>query len=282
MSMSFRVTALARQAAAAAAVAMLLGAAATRASADETAPAQPAGNESVAQAQPATADANDPLEPVNRAIFAFNDFIYALIIRPIAEAYVLVIPQEARDGVKNVLSNAKSPVVLANDLLQGNFTRAWQTTERMFINTTVGVGGVVDVAKMWGINGHSEDLGQTLAVWGVPDPFYLVLPILGPSSPRDAIGQFADGYLDPLSYYLSNIHETEIDYGRDAMYGVDAYSRVMDDLQKLKETSIDYYAAVRSIYRQKRETEIRNGAPLVTPLPDIKYDLNAGLSTSSH
>lgn len=280
--MSFRVAAWIRDAAAAAAVTMLLGVAAAPASAAEAKPVQQAANESVAQAQPAAADINDPLEPINRVIFAFNNYFYDWIVYPIAEVYVTVLPQEARDGVRNVLTNVKSPVVLANDLLQGNFTRAWQTTERMFINTTIGVGGVVDVANMWGIKGHNEDLGQTLAVWGVPDPFYLVLPILGPSSPRDAIGEFADGYLDPLSYYLTNTGRQSIDYGRDAMFGVDSYSRVMDDLQKLKETSIDYYAAVRSIYRQKRETEIRNGAPLVTPLPDIKYDLNAGLTTSSH
>lgn len=269
-----------RLSATAIAVAVLLTMAAPGASADEAAAkAGLSGTESVAQAEPAATDSNDPLEPVNRAVFAFNEFIYALIIRPIAEAYVLVIPQEARDGVKNVLNNVRSPVVLANDLLQGEFTRAWQTTERMFINTTVGVGGVVDVAKMWGINGHDEDVGQTLAVWGVPEMFYLVLPILGPSNPRDAVGQFADGYLDPLSYWMSNTHREEITWGRTLMSGVDSYSRVMDDLKKLKETSIDYYAAVRSISRQKRETDIRNGAPQVTPLPDIKYDFNAQLST---
>ena len=281
--MSFRVTASGRLTATAIAVAALLTMAAPGASADETAaPSNPTDNESVAQAQPAASDANDPLEPVNRAIFAFNEFIYALIIRPIADAYVLVIPQEARDGVKNALGNVRSPVVLANDLLQGEFTRAWQTTERMFINTTVGVGGVVDVAKMWGINGHDEDVGQTLAVWGVPEMFYLVLPILGPSNPRDAVGQFADGYLDPLSYWMSNTNREEITWGRTVLSGVDSYSRVMDDLKKLKETSIDYYAAVRSIARQKRETEIRNGAPLVTPLPDIRYDFNAQLTTGNH
>jgi len=281
--MSFGVTALGRLTTTAIAVAGLLTVAAPGASADETAAqSNSADNESVAQAQPAATDANDPLEPVNRAIFAFNEFIYALIIRPIADAYVLVIPQEARDGVKNALGNVRSPVVLANDLLQGEFTRAWQTTERMFINTTVGVGGVVDVAKMWGINGHDEDVGQTLAVWGVPEMFYLVLPILGPSNPRDAVGTFADGYLDPLSYWMSNTNREEITWGRTVLSGVDSYSRVMDDLKKLKETSIDYYAAIRSISRQKRETEIRNGAPLVTPLPDIRYDFNAQLTTGSH
>jgi phospholipid-binding lipoprotein MlaA len=234
MSMGFRVMASARLGAAAIAMAVVLGLAVPPVSAAGAAPA--VGNDSVAQAQPPASDVNDPLEPVNRAVFSFNEFIYALIIRPIADAYVLVIPDEARDGIRNVLVNVKSPVVLANDLLQGDFTRAWQTTERMFINTTVGVGGLFDVAKMWGIEGHSEDLGQTLAVWGVPDPFYLVLPVLGPSSPRDAVGEFADSYLDPLGWYLSNIHHDDINYGRDAMLGVDTYSRVMDDLQKLKDT----------------------------------------------
>jgi len=233
----------------------------------------------VVQLAQATPDANDPIEPVNRAIFAFNEFIYALLIRPMAEFYVLVLPQEARDGVKNFLTNVRTPVVLANDLLQGEGQRAWITTERFVINSTVGIGGLIDVAKMWGIEGHDEDVGQTFAVWGAPEGFYLVLPVLGPSNPRDAIGQFLDGYLDPVSYWASNTDREEITWGRTLLRGVDSYSRVMDDLKKLKDTSIDYYAAVRSISRQKREAEIRNGAPQDTPLPDIKYDFNAELTT---
>lgn len=243
-----------------------------------SAPATPAA-ESVAQAQPAASDANDPIEPLNRVIFDFNEFLYGILIRPLAEVYVLVLPQEARDSVRNFLSNIRTPVVLANDLLQLEGTRAWQTTQRFFINTTVGVGGLIDVAKIWGIDGHDEDLGQTFAVWGVPEMFYLVLPILGPSNPRDAVGKFLDSYLDPINYWADNTDREGITWGRTVVGGIDSYSRVMDELKKLKETSIDYYAAVRSISRQKREAEIRNGAPSDAPLPDIRYDFNAELTT---
>ncbi len=244
----------------------------------------PSTTETIAQAEIATAiaqadnGANDPIEGINRAIFAFNEFLYALLLRPMAEVYVLVLPEEARNGVRNFLTNLRTPIVLANDLLQGEGERAWTTTQRFFINTTVGVGGLIDVAKYWGIEGHSEDLGQTFAVWGAPDGFYLVLPILGPSNPRDAAGKFLDSFLDPLSYYLTNTDREAYDIGRSVALGVDEYSRVMDQLEKLKETSVDYYAVLRSISRQKRAAEIRNGEVKDgVPLPDLKYDFNAEL-----
>jgi len=227
----------------------------------------------------ADADANDPIEGLNRVIFDFNEFLYSLILRPVAEVYVAVLPDEARNGIRNFLTNLRTPIVLANDLLQGEGNRAWTTTQRFFINSTVGVGGLIDVAKEWGLEGHNEDLGQTFAVWGVGEGFYLVLPVLGPSNPRDAAGKFLDSFLDPLSYYLTNTDREEYDIGRSALLGVDEYSRVMDELQKLKDTSVDYYAALRSISRQKRAAEIRNGEIKDgVPLPDLKYDFNAELS----
>lgn len=234
----------------------------------------------IAQAAIAQAEngANDPIEGLNRFIFAFNEFLYAIVLRPLAEIYVLVVPDPARDGVRNFLTNLRTPVVLANDLLQGEGDRAWITTQRFFINSTVGVGGLFDVAKGWGLEGHKEDLGQTFAVWGVPDGFYLVLPILGPSNPRDAAGKFLDSFLDPLSYYLTNTDREEYDIARSVTLGVDEYSRVMDQLQKLQDTSVDYYAALRSISRQKRAADIRNGEVKDgVPLPDLKYDFNAEL-----
>lgn len=244
---------------------------------DTTAPTQQAsGGTEVAQAN---GDTNDPIEGVNRAIFGFNEFLYDLILRPLAQVYVAVLPDEARNGVRNFLTNLRTPIVLANDLLQGEGDRAWITTQRFFVNSTVGVGGLIDVAKDWGLEGHNEDLGQTLAVWGVGEGFYLVLPVLGPSNPRDAAGKFLDSFLDPLSYYLTNTDREEYDIGRSALLGVDEYSRVMDELQKLKDTSVDYYAALRSISRQKREAEIRNGEIKDgVPLPDLKYDFNAELT----
>jgi phospholipid-binding lipoprotein MlaA len=221
-------------------------------------------------------DINDPLESFNRVMLDFNEFLQALILRPMAEFYILMLPDEARDAIHNALDNLRSPVVLANDLLQGEGERAWETTQRMLINSTAGVGGLIDVAEKWGIKGHSEDLGQTFAVWGVPEGFYLVLPLFGPSNPRDAIGKFLDSYLDPLSHYADNTDREEISYTRTLLGGVDEFSRVMNDLQKLKETSVDYYAALRSVARQKREADIRNGTPKEgAPVPDLKYDFNA-------
>lgn len=227
-------------------------------------------------AQSADSGINDPLEDVNRAILEFNEFIQALILRPVAEFYVLMIPDMARDAIQNALDNVRSPVTLANDLLQGEGARAWETTQRMVINSTIGVGGLVDVADKWGIKAHEEDLGQTFATWGVGEGFYLVLPLFGPSNPRDAIGKFLDGYLDPLSHYANNTDRDEISYTRTFLGGVDEFSRVMDDLSKLKETSIDYYAALRSVARQKRQADIVNGKPKDgAPVPDLKYDFNA-------
>lgn len=225
---------------------------------------------------PAPVDNMDPLEPLNRAILEFNEFIQALLIKPLAQIYVLILPDFLQDGIHNALHNLNTPLILANDLLQWEPARAWKTTQRFFINTTLGLGGLMDPAKDMGIEGHKEDFGQTFAVWGVPEPIYLVLPLFGPSNPRDAVGLVLDSFLDPLSIYLSNTHREEIALTRTLVGGVDEFSRVMDDLQKLKDTSIDYYAALRSIARQKRKADISNGAPTEgAPLPDLKYDFNA-------
>lgn len=227
-------------------------------------------------AQSTESEVNDPLEPLNRAILEFNEFITALILRPMAEIYVMMLPDFALDAIHNVLKNLRSPVVLANDLLQWEPERAWDTTRRLVINSTVGVAGLIDVADKMGIEGHNEDLGQTFAVWGVPEGFYLVLPIFGPSNPRDAVGKFLDSFLDPISHWADNTDRDEITLTRTVLGGVDEFSRVMDDLEKLKDTSIDYYAALRSISRQKRAADIANGAPAEgVPLPDLKYDFNA-------
>lgn len=227
-------------------------------------------------AQSVDNDVNDPLEPLNRAILEFNEFITALILRPLAQIYVLMLPDFALEAIHNALQNLSAPVVLANDLLQWEPERAWDTTRRFFINSTVGVAGLIDVAEKMGIQGHSEDLGQTFAVWGVPEGFYIVIPIFGPSNPRDAVGKVLNSYLDPLSHWAQNTDRDELNTGRTLVGGADEFSRVMDDLQKLKDTSIDYYAALRSIARQKRAADISNGVPTEgAPLPDLKYDFNA-------
>jgi phospholipid-binding lipoprotein MlaA len=223
----------------------------------------------------AVEDSGDPLEPINRAIFAGNEFLQSLVLRPLSDFYALVLPEPARNGVRNVMDNLHTPVVLANDLLQGKPRRAGETAGRFLINSTVGIGGLFDAAKEMGVEGHNEDLGQTLAVWGIPDGSYLVLPILGPSNPRDAVGLFGDSYLDPATYWADNTDNEAALWGRRGLRAVDSYSRVAGDLRKLRETSIDYYAVVRSIYRQRRAAEIDDDVSGATPLPEVRYDLNA-------
>ena len=231
----------------------------------------------IAQAAPAEESVGDPLEPMNRAIFEFNEFFYDLLLRPVSEFYQAFVPPPVRRAVGNMLDNLRTPIILANDLLQGEAERAWQTTQRFAINTTWGIGGIVDRAEEIGIAKHKEDFGQTLAVWGVGEGFYLVLPLFGPSSPRDAVGKhFVDGFFDPFGMWVDNTDREAAEYGRISTEAVDAYSGIGDVLAQVKKTSIDYYAALRSMYRQKREVDIRNGDTRdLPPIPDIDYELTS-------
>lgn len=204
-------------------------------------------------------DVNDPIEPVNRFVFGFNQIIENVILRPLSYGYNAVVPEFGRVAVRNFLDNLSSPVVLANDLLQGEPARAWDTTQRMVINTTIGVGGLWDAAAAFGIEEHREDFGQTLGVWGVGEGPYLVLPLLGPSNPRDLVGRFGvDPFLDPVGLYLGNTDQDEWQYARTGAEAFTAYAAIVDDLDMLEETSLDYYAAVRNFYRQRRNAEIAN------------------------
>ncbi len=210
-------------------------------------------------------EANDPLEPMNRFIFGFNLILEDFIFRPVAYTYNAVVPDPGRTAISNFLDNLSSPIVLLNDLLQGEFGRAFDTTQRMLINTTIGIGGLWDAAAWMGIEEHREDFGQTLAVWGVGEGFYLVLPVLGPSNPRDAIGKFGvDSYLDPVNMWLDDEGEDELYWARVGMTGLVEYADIVEELDTLRETSLDYYAAIRSLYRQKRDADIRNAGALST------------------
>ena len=218
---------------------------------------------------------NDPLESMNRAIFEFNEGLQDVLLRPIAKFYNANVNLTVRQGISNFLDNLSSPVIFANDLLQGEFERALTTFGRAFINTTIGIVGFADVASEFGIERHDEDFGQTLAVYGMGEGFYLVLPIFGPSSPRDAIGKFViDPYLDPLGLWLGNTDRQNIEYTLAGAEGLDEYAGIVDELNQVKKTSVDYYAAVRSLYRQKRKTEINNGSILeLPPIPDLSYGI---------
>jgi len=202
---------------------------------------------------------NDPLEPTNRNFFAFNRGLDTVLFKPLAEAYVLL-PKPVRDSIHSSVNNVRAPVNFANDLLQGELERAATVLGRFLINTTVGVGGIFDVAAHVGLERHNEDFGQTLAVWGAPTGPYIVIPILGPSSPRAIVGTITDSFLDPLTYVFDN-QGAELEYWliRGGIEGIDERARVLDVLDDIEESSLDFYATVRSLYRQRREAEVRNG-----------------------
>lgn len=201
---------------------------------------------------------NDPLEPTNRAIFAFNDTVDTYILRPTAQGYRAVVPQFGRDRVTDFLDNLKSPIYFANDLLQGNVTFAGATLKRFLLNSTFGVGGIMDVATPMGITGHKADLGQTFGVWGIGEGPYLVLPVFGPSNPRDAVGSGIEGYGDPLDYYLWANDLRWVSWTRMGLTGISQREAYLDALDDVKRTSLDYYSAMRSLYRQRRNAQIND------------------------
>lgn len=217
-------------------------------------------------------EANDPLEPLNRATFGFNETLGKIVLEPTAKGYRAVVPRPVRHSVSNALQNLKSPVILANDILQGEGKRAGDTFVRFLINSTLGLAGLFDVAKGMGIEGHREDFGQTLARWGVGEGPYLVLPLFGPSSPRDGIGRGVDIVSDPFFWIVRSSDEDYLNYVRTGVEGIDDLERNLDELDALEKSSIDFYAALRTRYRENRSGEIRNGEEGELKLPDYLLD----------
>ncbi len=202
---------------------------------------------------------NDPAEPTNRFIFGFNQGLDKAIIKPVTALYRAIFPDVVRNGVHNFLNNLKTPVVLANDILQGEAERAGDTVIRFAINSTVGIAGFRDQAADWGWEPHEEDFGQTLAVWGVGEGPYIMLPLFGPSNPRDAIGKVVDFFLDPINWWAENSDNDWVPLTRTLINGIDTRDQLWDVLDDLEKSSIDFYAAIRSLYRQRRNEDISNG-----------------------
>lgn len=231
----------------------------------------PAGDsEAIAEYQ----QINDPLEPANRAVFQFNEAVDTMVVRPAAEAYRGIVPEFGRERVGDFLHNLRSPIILANDLLQGDVGRAGNTVGRFALNTTFGVLGIMDVAAPMGWPRHDEDFGQTLAVWGIEEGPYLVLPILGPSNPRDTVGMVVDHFIDPINHWADATDNESAVYTRAGVGAVDRRERLIDVLDETKRTSLDYYAAVRSLYRQRRAADIRNSNGVEgLPAPGLAGDV---------
>jgi phospholipid-binding lipoprotein MlaA len=215
----------------------------------------PAGDK---EAQAEWNQINDPAEPANRNVFAFNKGIDDNALEPMAEGYRTYVPGAIRTNVRNVLTNLGEPVTAVNDVLQGEFLRAATAVGRFCINSTFGFLGMGDVAGGGGMEHHSEDFGQTLAVWGVGEGPYVVLPLLGPSNPRDAVGFVVDRFLDPVSWVMPAT-PLAADVAKGTVEAVDKREKYIDPLNEVQRTSLDYYASLRSLYRQKRADDIRNG-----------------------
>ncbi|MBL8700778.1 MAG: VacJ family lipoprotein [Alphaproteobacteria bacterium] len=207
-----------------------------------------------------SAAVNDPIEPFNRYIFEVNRFGDEFFLKPVAVIYRGTVPSVARDSVSNAVANLRLPWTATNDVLQGEMGRAGRAAARFALNSTFGFLGLFDMAKDVGLPHHDEDFGQTLGVWGIPGDPYLVLPLFGPSSPRDTVGLVADNFLDPVTVVAKGGiggSGNAFTYGRTAASVVSGRERTLEALAEL-ERGADFYAAVRSAYRQRRAAEIRN------------------------
>jgi phospholipid-binding lipoprotein MlaA len=211
---------------------------------------------------------NDPWEKTNRDIFAFDVWVQHNIARPVGKGYRTVLPEPARDGIHNLVTNLHSPIVLANDVLQGD-RKAFDTFGRLIINTTIGIGGLIDVAGKLGIPGHDNDFGITLGQNGVAEGSYLVLPIFGPLPPRDLVGTGVDSFFDPLTWARFDNKATWL-LARSGLKTLDVMDRQQEQFDTIERTSIDLYATTRNLYRQSRNAKIKGEkATSAAPLPDL-------------
>jgi len=201
----------------------------------------------------------DPIEPVNRAFFKFNDRLYFWGLKPAATGYKAVIPEDARLGVRNFFSNLTTPVRLVNCLLQARFKGAGIETARFVINTIYGLVGFVDTAKKeFKIEKQEADFGQTLGIWGMGPGFYLDLPILGPSSLRDGLGFAVDTVFNPQTYLaIVSIGAGYANTGGWILDKINEASLTLGEYESLKKAALDPYIAVREAYHQHRQSKIK-------------------------
>jgi len=214
----------------------------------------------------------DPIEPFNRAMFNFNNFADKIVLEPAAKGYKKL-PSPIQSGINNFLGNLKMPLVILNQLLQGQGGNAIESTGRFVVNSTAGILGLFDVADKVGLEQKQEDFGQTLATWGVGDGFYVVLPIFGPSNLRDTAGMALTFLTDPINAYAVREGEAWLVPLRTSINAVDQRSKIIDEVNALRNNSIDYYAAVKSSYYQHRKAAIKNiDDSELTPVPLISVE----------
>ena len=196
---------------------------------------------------------------MNRAIYKLNDGVDKVVIKPVAQVYKTVLPQFVRTGVTNFFNNLYDVLVALNDLLQGKLPEATSDVGRVAVNTTVGVGGLIDVATKIGLQKHDEDFGQTLGRWRINDGPYLQIPLFGPSSFRDGLGRFVDFKLDPI-YWLW-YHDVAT---RNSLWALDIVStraNLLDATELLEKAALDPYEFQRDAYLQRRRSQVYDGNP---------------------
>lgn len=214
---------------------------------------------------PSALEHNDPGEQTNRAIFEFNEKIDHYALQPVAEAYVAVTPDPVRQGVSNLLDNLNSPAILMSDMLQGNMPCAGQTLARLGLNTTLGLGGLLDVGTDFGIPRHNADFGQTLGAWGFDTGPYIVVPFFGPYYLRDGVGYVVDKVADPYTdeFYLADMNTPGL--VRFGVGVIDLRARNLQYIDDLRRNSVDFYAVVRSALEQRREAAVTAAQAPSTP-----------------
>ena len=200
---------------------------------------------------------NDPFEPLNRSIFKFNDALDQAVVRPTAVTYKNSVPDPIRSGVTNVLKWLQGPTIITNDIMQGDLKQAQSDTMRFFMNTTSF--GLIDAAADFDMKYRKEDFGQTLGLYGVPAGPYIMLPFLGPSNVRDAVGRIVDHFLNPFSYIGSLNARLPYTASKNLMTAVNFRAENFDQIDDLRSSSLDAYAKVRTIYSQQRQAAINNG-----------------------
>jgi phospholipid-binding lipoprotein MlaA len=206
----------------------------------------------------------DPFEPVNRAVFEFNDSADRFVFKPVAEGYRAVLPDVVRTGVRNFFSNLRDPWIALNQLMQGKVELALSDSWRFIVNSTFGLGGLMDVATDMRLPKHNEDFGQTLGVWGVETGPYIVIPIWGPSNARDGVGLVADAYTY-LPWWIPDwadwSHRVAWQNSLTAVDFVNIRANLLDTTDILEQAALDRYAFVRDAFFQRRRSLVYDGNP---------------------
>lgn len=202
-------------------------------------------------------DPQDPLEAVNRKVYKFNDVADRYVLRPVAKTYADITPQPVKTGVSNFFDNLTYPITIVNGVLQLKFKQAASDTGRFLLNSTVGILGLVDVAGQQGMERHDEDFGQTLGYWGVGEGWFLMLPLLGPSTNRDLIGRGGDYFSDPTYY----VDEPQVEYPLIALRAVNSRAGLLGAPENFLNQQLDPYVAMRTAYLEQRWSLIHDGKP---------------------